>query len=288
MRRAVLCALLSACALFPSLDDLSGGDAASDVVQEAAKDVAQPDVVEAGADVDADAGNQAPILITHSLLMFGPSYVGDAGLSAFTSKLAVAPGVGANPAIVVGINLSSASCQVLPAVTSVTDDHNQSYVHFQSAPTTGAGCPGGETVSILEVWRAVGVAVGPTQITITYASPPPYVSYVSFGAIAFTGVSQATPLRNAASTSQQGGPASITEPVTSVPGDVVSEIICNGTTGPQPANGQTLRWGADSGSTYCASSGAATFTATAATYDDTWNVANDFTSILAFDVVRAP
>jgi hypothetical protein len=226
-----------------------------------------------------------------SALLFGPSNP-NSGQTIFEAISPLDPGNGPNTVLVVGLDLSAGSpeCGTMPAVSKVIDDKNQTYSRFSTLGLDFGRCDAGQNVTSLEIWYAIAPASGPTTITVTYASPPPDAGYLSFGAIAFSGVDPVTPLRNASTASEATATPTISVSVATTPNDMVSEIVCNGTGPPTPDGTpyQRVGWESSEGAVSCASASAGWVPAQATTYGDTWAVANDYSAVLAFDVVRAP
>lgn len=198
----------------------------------------------------------------------------------------ITPGAGANRVLVVTVNISMSACAATPeTVSTVTDDQGQAYVRFaQFKLSEGVGsCSGADSRGVHEVWRTINPANVATTVTVTPTGGQTF--FITFGGVVYTGADQTTPLTNATSLYQASGSATITRSVSSAAGDMVSDILCNGSAVPTVANGQTARWdgGAD-GNTNCAS--AVTGTAPgASSFDDTWNVdAGDSSAITAFNV----
>jgi hypothetical protein len=248
-------------------------------------------------DLDAgleDAGHDAgQVALVISRLLYGPHQT-DGGLATFTAIAPIDPGSQPNTVMVVGIGISglkSACSSAGTLAAQVTDDKGQAYSRFTLLGAAFGGCDAGQTLTNLEIWYSVAPAAGPTTLSVTYPSPPSPSNFLSFGAIAFSGVDPLMPLRNSTSTSQNSGSPTVSVTTTTAAGDVVADILCNGTAAPMPAGSpkQSVGWVSNTGATYCASILGGWVPSPAPTYADTWSVVTtDNSAIISFDVVHAP
>jgi hypothetical protein len=212
----------------------------------------------------------------------------------FTATTPIDPRSEPSTVMVVGIGVSglqSACSNAGTLAAQVTDDKGQTYSRFTLLGAAFGGCDAGQTLTNLEIWYVVAPTSGPTLLSVKYPSPPSPSMFLSFGAIAFSGVDQLIPLRNSTSTSQNPGPPTVSVTTGTAPGDMVSDVLCNGTAAPMPAGSpaQGLGWQSSTGAVYCASMVGGWVPAPAATYADTWSVVTtDNSAILSLDVVRAP
>lgn len=196
---------------------------------------------------------------------------------------------GTNKVLVVTVNLSEQSCaNPASTVTAVTDDQAQSYTLItpfkmrEGVLTCSAGQWRGE--------QAVAYTINPANVATTVSVTITVVSPVelAFGGVVYNGADQTTPITNVTSLYQDAGSSTITRSVSSASGNMVSDLVCNGSAIPTPGNSQDARW--DSGTDLLSDCGS-TVTGTvagASSFSDTWNVdSGDTSSITAFNVVAA-
>lgn len=182
-----------------------------------------------------------------------------AGVASLTYSLVIPPGAGRF--LLVSVQLGSNCTAAVPAVAGVT------YSGLAlTRITTIVGTPCGMTTTRSDQWQLVAPPDGVHDVVVTLAGD---ADTIHSGALAFTGIDQATPVRAAAIARGDGTQSSVD--VASQPGDLVVNTIGQGGGIVAPGAGQTERFKRNAGGgNTLDNSAASTATAAGTTTTMTW------------------
>jgi hypothetical protein len=182
-----------------------------------------------------------------------------AGVASLTYSLAIPPGAGRF--LLVSVQLGSDCTAAVPAVTGVT----YSGLALTRIATI-IGTPCGMTTTRSDQWQLIAPPDGAHDVVVTLAGN---ANTVHSGALAFTGIDQATPVR--ASAIARGDSTQSSVGVVSQPGDLVVNTVGQGGGIVAPGAGQTERFKRNaSGDNTLDNSAASTAAAAGTTTTMTW------------------